>query len=108
VEGTVFVNYTIDQKGDVIEVKVISGIGHGCDEEAIRLAKLLKFIVPKTRGLRVLFHQNLQIHFRLPKQKTPRQQPVQIQYNYVPEAKKETPAEPHQGSGGYTITIPVY
>ncbi len=69
IEGTVFVKYAIDYKGNVVDVKVKSGIGHGCDEEAIRLIKMLKFEVPKTpRKLKVLFHKTSQIHFRLPQQ----------------------------------------
>jgi TonB family protein len=40
VEGTVSVRFDIDHKGDVIDVKIIGhGLGHGCDEEAIRLVK---------------------------------------------------------------------
>ena len=70
IQGTVYVRYDIDRKGNVFDAKVIKGIGYGCDEEAMRLAKLLKFRVPKTRGVRVTFHKNIQIHFRLPK-KTP-------------------------------------
>ena len=69
IEGTVYVRYDVDQKGKVIDAKVVKGIGHGCDEEAIRLAKSLKFQVPKNRVGRVVFHKNIQIHFRLPKKK---------------------------------------
>ncbi|HFA49244.1 MAG TPA: energy transducer TonB, partial [Bacteroidetes bacterium] len=80
IQGTVYVKYDIDYKGKVIDAKVIKGIGHGCDEEAIRLAKLLEFSVPKNRGVRVIFHKNIQIHFRLPKKKkTPAA--VSVQYN---------------------------
>ena len=41
VEGKVFVSFVIDSTGRVRKesVKVIKGIGHGCDEEAIRLIK---------------------------------------------------------------------
>ena len=70
VEGTVFVKYTIDHKGKVIETKVLKGIGHGCDAEAERILKLLVFEIPKNpRKLRVTFHQKTQITFKLPKPK---------------------------------------
>ncbi len=68
VEGTVSLKYNIDNKGHVIAAKIIAGIGHGCDEEAIRLVKLLKFIVPRQpKGLKVIFNKEIHIHFRLPK-----------------------------------------
>lgn len=101
-EGTVYVNYTVGKKGHVTEAKVVSGIGHGCDEEALRLVKLLRFEVPKNRGLRVLFHQNIQIHFRLPKAKN---KSVSIQYNYVPSTPTVRKTEKKQA--GYTFTIKI-
>lgn len=101
-QGTVYVRYDIDYSGKVVDAKVIKGIGHGCDEEAVRLAKLLKFKVPKNRGVRVVFHKNIQIHFRLPKKK-PVKKTMSVQYNYV-EKKKEEPEKENKKSGGYTIT----
>lgn len=104
VEGTVSLKYTIDHKGSVIEVRVVSGLGHGCDEEAIRLAKLLKFQVPKTpKKRKVLFHKDLHVHFRLPKPGAA----ARTTYQYTTPTK--TPEqEPGKNSGySYTITLPV-
>ena len=101
IEGTVYVRYDIGAKGKVTGAKIIKGLGYGCDEEAMRLAKLLKFKVPKTRGVRVVFHKNIQIHFRLPKKKTiPKT--TAIQYSYV-EKKKPQETE-NKKSNSYTIT----
>ncbi len=106
IEGTVVVRYDIDQHGNVIEAKVLSGIGFGCDEEAVRLIKLLKYQVPKNRGLRVVFHKNLQINFRAPppapKPQVVLQPSVQVEYNYVQSAPKPGKEKP---SGGYVITF---
>ena len=85
IEGTVAVAYEIDHRGTVIDAKIKSGIGYGCDEEAVRLVKMLKFGVAKHHKLRVTFHKTLNIHFRLPK---PKKQNTQLVYNYV-EKKKE-------------------
>lgn len=79
VEGTVSVRLDIDHKGAVADVKVIAGPGYGCNEEAVRICKLLKFEVPKHRNVKVLFHKKLNIHFKLPKQKQ-----VKISYQYKP------------------------
>jgi protein TonB len=43
IKGKVFVKISIDQEGRVIDAKVLKGIGYGCDEEALRLASLLRF-----------------------------------------------------------------
>lgn len=110
VEGTVVLKYSIDHKGGVVDTKVISGLGYGCDEEAGRLARLLKFEVPKTRGVKVLFHKDIKIHFRLPKQKaSPSKEAAPVvaySYSYT-EKKKRGPADkPDSGKGGgYTYTV---
>ena len=109
--GTVVVKYDIDYKGNVPTAKVISGIGHGCDEEAIRLVKLMKFSVPRNRKLKVVFHRSIQIHFRLPKVKaTPKAKPKapsqNIQYTYTTTSTKPVKKEePPKKGGGYSYTI---
>jgi len=105
IEGTVYLKYTIDHKGNVIDAKVIKSLGHGCDDEAVRVVKLLKFKVPKNRGVRVKFHKNIQIHFRIPKKKSkPQQQTVQYNYTVTPSKKVEKKEDDKKG-GGYTIRI---
>ena len=74
IEGTVVVKYDVDYKGNVIEANILKSIGHGCDEEAVRIIKLLKFEIPKgPRKLRVLFHKQTKIHFRIPIKKQPKE-----------------------------------
>lgn len=98
VEGTVAVAYEIDHQGNVIDAKIKSGIGSGCDEEALRITKLLKFGVPPHKGLRVTFHKTINIHFRLPvAQKMSAS--TQLNYNFV-EKKKE-------GKVTYTYNISI-
>jgi protein TonB len=66
VEGRVSVQYTVDYKGKVTEVHLISGIGHGCDEEALRIVKLMQFKVPEQGKIKSKYSRKLHIHFRLP------------------------------------------
>jgi protein TonB len=103
IEGTVSLKYTIDHKGTVIETHVISGLGQGCDEEAIRLVRMLKFEVPKVRGVKVLFHKDMHVHFRMPKPQV-RQAPVSTQYTYTTAPVKSPAKQP--GGYHYTITVP--
>ena len=109
VEGTVVLKYTVNHLGKVIETKVISSLGHGCDEEAERVLRLLQFEVPSNRGVKVLHHLNIQIHFRLPKQKAP---PKQIQeaapkytYQYSISPAKDAADKPKSSPYTYTIKV---
>lgn len=107
IEGTVNIRYTINYKGKVIDTKIISGIGYGCNEEAIRLVKLLEFTVQRNRNLKAIFHKNLQIHFRLPIEKTPAITPAlsipSLQYHYIssPKIKSKKPVK----KVSYTIIV---
>ncbi|HUR31136.1 MAG TPA: energy transducer TonB [Saprospiraceae bacterium] len=65
-EGTVSVRYTVDYKGNVVEANVISGLGHGCDEEALRIVRSLKFKIPNEGKIKSKYTLKLHIHFRLP------------------------------------------
>ncbi|NND33490.1 MAG: energy transducer TonB [Saprospiraceae bacterium] len=68
IEGTVVLRVKINYTGQVIGAKVRSGIGYGCDEEAQRVVKLIKFeIDSKVRRGKVLFHKMINIHFYLPR-----------------------------------------
>lgn len=108
IEGTVLIKYTINYKGKVIETKVVKSLGYGCDEEAQRVVKLLKFEAPKNRGIKVKFFKNIQIHFRLPKEKekpAPKQVQSSISYTITNSKKEDSTSEKKQGGGGYTIRI---
>lgn len=41
IQGKVFVNFIVRADGSVTDVKVMKGIGGGCDEEAVRVVKLM-------------------------------------------------------------------
>lgn len=109
VEGSVKIKYDIDYKGKVFKTKVIKSLGHGCDEEAERLVKLFEFKVNRTRKIKVIFHKNIQINFKLPKEKvvkkpiTPKQN-ISLQYQ-VSSEKKQDPSKSESSSYTYTISI---
>jgi TonB family protein len=99
IEGSVYIKYAIGQRGEVTDAKVIAGLGYGCDEEALRLVRMLRFEVPKNRGLRVLFNKNIQIHFRLPKKPSTAPSPGAVTYSYTEKPK------PNEQQGGYSYVI---
>ena len=66
IQGTVYVSFVVDSKGNVTDVKILRGIGGGCDEEALRVVKMMPAWHPgKQNGklVRVLF--NMPIYFKL-------------------------------------------
>jgi len=66
VRGIVFVNFIVEPNGDISHVKVLRGIGSGCDEEAIRVVESMPKWKPgmqKGKAVRVSF--NLPIKFTL-------------------------------------------
>ena len=67
VEGSVIVEYDINDNGAVSNPRVLKGLGYGCDEEAIRMVHLLHFEKLKNRGVRVKMTSKTRINFRLPK-----------------------------------------
>lgn len=67
ITGKVMVEFVVNKDGSVSDVKVIRGVGGGCDEEAIRLVKLTsgKWNPGKQRGRAVRVKMVLPIEFRL-------------------------------------------
>jgi protein TonB len=66
VEGRVFCEFVVNKDGSLQDVKVIRGIGAGCDEEAIRVIQSAPAWKPgKQRGKAVRSKFNLAIIFKL-------------------------------------------
>jgi periplasmic protein TonB len=51
--GKVFVEFTVNTKGELSHFKIIKGVGYGCDEEAQRVIALTKWNPGKQRGVPV-------------------------------------------------------
>ena len=65
VSGKVFIEYTIDEHGQPVDIVIIKGIGYGCDEEARRIIQLIKWNPGKQRGNPVRVRMAQAIEFRL-------------------------------------------
>jgi protein TonB len=65
IEGRVFIQFIVDERGNVIDPVVIRGIGGGCDEAALEAVKKAKFTPGKQRGKPVKVQYSLPITFRL-------------------------------------------
>lgn len=66
IQGRVFVNFVVEPNGSVSNVKVLRGIGGGCDEEAIRVVESMpKWTPGRQRGKAVRVSFNLPVRFTL-------------------------------------------
>lgn len=65
VQGKVYVLAFINKDGTVDDVKVIKGIGAGCDEATVEAIKKTKFIPGESGGKPSKVKMSLQINFKL-------------------------------------------
>jgi len=65
-EGKVYVLVLINESGNVDDVKVVKGIGGGCDEETVRAVKKTKFTPGQNNGANVKSKLALALQFKIP------------------------------------------
>jgi len=66
IQGTVYVTFVVERSGAVTDVKILRGIGGGCDEEAVRVVQNMpKWEPGKQRGKPVRVQFNMPIKFTL-------------------------------------------
>lgn len=66
ISGKVFIQFIVDQDGNLTNFKILKGIGYGCDEEAIRVLKMAPNWHPgKQRGTPVKVYMSIPIVFEL-------------------------------------------
>ncbi len=65
VEGRVYVQFVVNEKGKVEKPKVIRGIGAGCDKEALRAISKVEFKPGMQRGRTVSVQYSVPIVFKL-------------------------------------------
>jgi TonB family protein len=105
-EGLVFIRYTVDNIGDIVEVEVTKGIGNGCDEEAIRVIRLLKYEPARNRGVRMTVEMKTRIQFQLPQNvKNNDQTGLQLNYSTSEQDKTNNPEPTSRAVYNYTINL---
>ena len=65
VEGRVFLQFVVDENGDVHNATVTRGIGAGCDEEALRVIRNAKFTPGMQKGEPVKVRMSMSVLFKL-------------------------------------------
>jgi len=106
VEGSVYLVYTVNNLGEIVDVEVTKGIGCGCDEEAIRLIRLMKYEPARNRGVKMKVEMKTRINFKLPVNIIANK-PSEVQLNYsstIPE-KSNSPEPKSQAVYNYTLKL---
>jgi len=66
IQGTVYLQFIVNSKGNITDAKVLRGIGGGCDEEALRVVNAMPQWKPgKQNGRAVRVIYNMGINFSL-------------------------------------------
>ncbi|MBP6411608.1 MAG: energy transducer TonB, partial [Pseudarcicella sp.] len=67
IAGKVILRFTVNKDGSIEDIKVLKGVGFGCDEEAVRVLKMTPRWTPgKQSGRAVRVSYSVPIVFSLP------------------------------------------
>lgn len=66
IQGTVMVEFVVEKDGSISQPRVVKGIGGGCNEESLRVIRLMpKWKPAKQKGKNVRVYYTVPIVFRL-------------------------------------------
>ena len=66
IQGKVFLSFIVEKDGSITDIETMKGIGFGCDEEAMRVVKLMpNWIAGKQNGRNVRVKFTIPVFFRL-------------------------------------------
>jgi protein TonB len=69
ISGDVFVSFSVDEAGRLLDAEVVKGVGYGLDEEALRLVRLMPWWTPaRLAGKPVRVPATLRIRFGMQEQ----------------------------------------
>lgn len=66
IEGIVHLVAEINDNGEVTQIEILKGLSAGCNEEAARLIKSVKFGAVKNKSLRLKTKKRFKVQFKLP------------------------------------------
>jgi TonB family protein len=103
IEGSVHVEYSVDNLGIISDIHVTRGLGYGCDQEAVRVIGLMKYEAARNRGVRMKAKMKSRIQFHLPVQTV--KTDVQLQYTQPEVQTQKSPGEKSGAVYSYTINL---
>lgn len=105
-ERLVYVKYTVNNNGEIVAVEVAKGIGYGCDEEAIRVIRLLVYEPVRNRGVKMKATLKTRMFFNLKVSlQTTDSECIQINYIFADANKTIIPIPNVINGYFYTINL---
>ena len=106
IEGSVYMVYTVNNSGEIVDVEVSKGIGSGCDEEAIRVIRLMKYDPARNRGVKMKVEMKTRINFIRKKYFfTTDHESIQLNYIFTKSNQLDSPKSKTQDSHSYILNI---
>jgi TonB family protein len=103
IQGRVFVGFVVEKDGSISNVKVLKGIGGGCDEEAVRvISSMPKWKPGKQKGKPVRVNYQIPISFQIGNPQKTKEQDNSGENSKMGEVKKIVPTGPDK-DGVYQI-----
>ena len=66
IQGVVVASFIVEKDGSVSNIEIIKGLGYGCDQEVIRLIRLMPQWTPgKKESMNVRVKLNIPVEFKL-------------------------------------------
>jgi TonB family protein len=76
ITGRVYVTFVVDKDGKVKDIRILRGIGGGCDEEVLRVMHMMPdWKAGSQDGSNVSVQYNLPVHFTLPEKDEKKREP---------------------------------
>jgi TonB family protein len=97
IEGIVHLIAEINDNGEVTQIEIVKGLEGGCNEEATRLIRSVKFGAVKNKSVRLKTKKRFKVQFKLPVENT-------ISYHFV-ENKEKSPKTETLKNYSYSIQI---
>lgn len=66
IEGIVHLVAEINDNGEVTQIEILKGLSAGCNEEAARLIKSVRFGAVKNKSIRLKTKKRFKVQFKLP------------------------------------------
>jgi TonB family protein len=106
VQGSVYLTYTVNNLGEIANIDITKGIGHGCDEEAIRVIRMMKYEPARNRGIKMKVEMKTKINFKLPENAdNNNKSEIQLNYSSTTAEKQNSPEPTSQAVYNYTINL---
>jgi protein TonB len=98
IEGIVTVAFQVNDDGRVESASILKSLCPSCDEEALRIVRMLRYGQARNRGVRL--KANCKLHVRFSLAPTPPQ--TTITYTVTPS---KTKSAPKPKASGYSVSI---